>query len=136
MQLLLSEISPLQITNPSSGWQVVFVSFAAVFILLEIVRGWRLGLMRQLVRLVAILAAYGCAIFGGRAAVPIARSFFRMPDMVLAITSGAVLAIVIYAVISSAGVVLFKRTSQQPNQLGRVVWGSSGALLGLFFGAF
>jgi len=39
-------------------WQVVFISFAVILILFEVVRGWRLGLMRQITRLIALGAAY------------------------------------------------------------------------------
>ena len=46
-------------------WQLVFISFAIVLILFEIVRGWRLGLMRQVMRVIAIVAAYAAAFFGG-----------------------------------------------------------------------
>ena len=54
-----------QAVSGSLLWQVVFLSFAVVLILFEVVRGWRLGLLRQLIRLVALVAAYAAAFFGG-----------------------------------------------------------------------
>src|SRR5438067_6550291 len=120
----------------TSGWQLIFLSFAIVVILLEVLRGWRLGLMRQLVRVVAVLAAYTCAIYGGRALVPLAHSVFKAPDVLLSILSGALLAVLAYAAITNLGTVLFKRTSQHEVKIVRLVWGSSGAVLGVFFGAF
>jgi hypothetical protein len=120
----------------SSSWQLLFLSFAAVVVLLEMVRGWRLGLMRQLVRLLAVVAAYGCAVWGGAAIVPGLRGVFKMPDALLSMIGGAILAFVAYAVITTLGTVLFKRTTQHQLGIVRAVWGATGAILGIFFGIF
>src|SRR5207248_3910491 len=78
---MLSAIAnPQPATVAEPGWQYVFISLAVVIILLEIIHGWRLGLARQLVRVIAIIVAYSCAFFGARATVPIMRSFFKLPD--------------------------------------------------------
>jgi len=135
MPLFLSAIRDPQ-SAVGSGWQLIFVSFAVVVILLETLRGWRLGLMRQLVRVLAILAAYCCAIFAGRALVPVMRAFFKMPDAILTTIGGAVLAFLAYAIITGIGTILFKRTGQYESGVMRVLWGSSGAVFGIFFGAF
>jgi hypothetical protein len=131
------EVNPEpQAVAGSPLWQAVFVSFAVVLILFEVVRGWRLGLLRQLVRVAALAAAYAAAVFGGRLLVPIARPFLKMPDIVLSILAGAVLALVIYAFVTSMGMVLFKRTGQQNSKLVQLIYGFAGAVVGLFFGAF
>jgi hypothetical protein len=131
------EVKPeLQAVAGSPLWQAVFISFAVVLILFEVVRGWRLGLLRQLVRVAALAAAYAAAVFGGRLLVPIARPFLKMPDIVLSILAGAVLAFVIYAFLTSMGMVLFKRTGQQDSKLVQLIYGFAGAIVGLFFGAF
>ena len=126
----------LQAVAGSPLWQAVFISFAVVLILFEVVRGWRLGLLRQLVRVAALAAAYAAAVFGGGLLVPIARPFLKMPDIVLSILAGAVLALVIYAFGTSMGMVLFKRTGQQNSKLIQLVYGFAGAAVGLFFGVF
>jgi hypothetical protein len=128
--------SELQAVAGSPLWQAVFISFAVVFILFEVVRGWRLGLIRQLVRVVALVVAYAAAVFGGRFFVPIVRPFVKMPDIVLSILAGAVLALVLYALVTSMGMVLFKRTGQQNSQLVHLIYRSAGAIVGLIFGAF
>jgi membrane protein required for colicin V production len=131
------EVKPeLQAVAGSPLWQALFIFFGVVFILFEVVRGWRLGLIRQLVRVVALVAAYAAAVFGGRLFVPIARPFLKMPDIVLSILAGAVLALVIYALVTSMGMVLFQRTGQQNCQLVHLIYGFAGAIVGLFFGAF
>jgi membrane protein required for colicin V production len=131
------EVNPeLQAVAGSPLWQAVFISFAVVLILFEVLRGWRLGLLRQLVRVAALVAAYVAAVFGGRLLVPIARPFLKMPDIVLSILAGAVLALVIYAFVNSMGMVLFKRTGQQNSKLVQLIYGFAGAIVGLIFGAF
>ncbi len=128
--------SAIPSVSGSPLWQVVFISFAVILILFEVVRGWRLGLMRQITRLVALGAAYAAAFFGGKLFVPIARSFFKMPDPVLSIVCGAVLACAVYALVSGVGAILFKRTTQQESGLVRIIYGFAGAIVGLFFGLF
>ena len=133
------------VANPQSAipsvagsplWQVVFISFGVILILFEVVRGWRLGLMRQIMRLIALAAAYGAAFLGGSLCVPVARSFFKMPDPILSILCGAILALAAYALVSGIGAILFKRTSQQESGLVYFIYGFAGAILGLFFSVF
>jgi colicin V production protein len=123
-------------TGGSLLWQGVFLSFGVVLVLLEVVRGWRLGLLRQLMRLAALVVAYAAAFFGGRLLVPITRSFLKMPDFVLAALGGATLAFVAYAVVSSTGTILFKRTGEQDSRTVQLIYGFAGAIVGLFFGFF
>jgi hypothetical protein len=117
-------------------WQTVFVSFAVVLILFEIIRGWRLGFMRQLIRVFAVVAAYASAIYGGRLLVPIARSFLRIPDMVVALLAGGMLGLLVYSIISNLGRIFFKRTAQHSSSFLRVLCGTSGAAVGFIFGGF
>jgi uncharacterized membrane protein required for colicin V production len=128
--------SETQAVAGSPLWQVVFISFAVILILFEVVRGWRLGLMRQIMRLIGLGAAYAAAFFGGRLFVPAIRSFFKIPDPILSILCGAILAFAAYMVVSGVGAILFKRTAQQESGLLHVVYGFAGAILGLFFGLF
>jgi membrane protein required for colicin V production len=115
---------------------VVFISFGVILILFEILRGWRLGLMRQIVRLIALAVAYAAAFFGGKLLVPLARSFITIPDPVLSILCGAILAFTAYILVNGVGAILFKRTSQQESGVLYFVYGFTGAILGVFFGLF
>lgn len=123
-------------TTGSALWQTIFVSFAVILILFEVVRGWRLGLVRQGVRLLALLAAYAAGLFGGRLLLPVARPFVRAPDLFISILAGAILALIVYAVINTLGAILFKRTGQQSVGLVRLLYGICGAVFGIFFGLF
>src|SRR6476659_1188507 len=125
---------PATVTEP--GWQYVFISLAIVIILLEIIHGWRLGLVRQLVRVIAIIVAYSCAFFGARAPVPIMRSFLRLPEPILAVLGGAILAAIVFVAINLTGALLFRKTAQQESRFVRMIWGSTGAFLGILLGLF
>ncbi|HEY5991456.1 MAG TPA: CvpA family protein, partial [Candidatus Udaeobacter sp.] len=125
-----------QATAGSLVWQAVVISFVVVLILFEVVRGWRLGLLRQLMRLAALVAAYAAAFFGGRLLVPMARLVLKMPDLILSALGSAMLAFVAYAVVSSMGAILFKRTGEQDSRSFQLIYGFAGAIVGLFFGLF
>src|SRR5256886_14093654 len=128
--------SQLQAAAGSPLWQLVFVSFALILILFEVLRGWRCGLPRQIARLGALVAAYFAAYFGGKFLAPLVGMFFRMPDALLSIAAGALFALVGYAVISGIGSALFRSTNQHNSLIVRLIYGSTGALLGVFFGLF
>jgi membrane protein required for colicin V production len=137
MPLFLSAIqNPQSEIAGSAVWQTVFLSFAVVLVLFEIIRGWRLGIMRQLMRVAAVVAAYAVAYFGGDLLVPLLRSSLKMPDIVISALAGVILAVIVYAIIASLGTILFKRTAQQSTGAVRLVYGLSGALIGICFGAF
>jgi hypothetical protein len=125
-----------QITSGSVLWQTVFVSFAVVLILFEVARGWHSGLPRQLVRIAAVVLAYAVAFFGGRMLVPVVRPMVRVPDFVISTVGGALLALIVYALISGIGRMLFKRTGQQSSATVRLLYGLSGGALGVLFGGF
>jgi hypothetical protein len=59
-----------------------------------------------------------------------------MPDALLSIFAGAIFALIIYALISGIGSALFRRTSQHDSMIVRLLYGSTGAVLGVFFGVF
>ena len=137
MPFFLSAIrSPQSEIAGSSVWQTVFISFAVILILLEIIRGWRLGILRQLVRVAAVIAAYAAAFFCGSLIVPLVRPLVSMPDIVLSALAGAILALLVYATIAGLGSILFKRTAQQSSGAVRLLYGLTGAFVGLLFGAF
>jgi uncharacterized membrane protein required for colicin V production len=134
--LISTRLSQTNLAAGSPLWQIVFISFALVLILFEILRGWRRGVARQLARLGALIAAYFVAFFGGKFLLPLVKPFFSLPDAVLSILAAAVLALAVYAVINGLGTMLFKRTGQHDSFFLRLVYGTTGALLGCFFGAF
>jgi uncharacterized membrane protein required for colicin V production len=126
----------IQSVAGSPLWQIVFVSFAFILILFEVLRGWRRGLPRQVARLGALIAAYFAGWFACKFFGPLLGTVVRLPDALLSILAGAIFALVIYAIISGIGSALFRRTNQHESLVVRLLYGSTGALLGVFFGCF
>src|SRR5260370_7859017 len=133
---LIKVRSELQTVAGSPLWQAVFISFGVILVLFEVVRGWRLGLMRQLVRVAALATAYAAAFYCGRLVVPLLRSLLKMPDIVLSILGGAVLALAIYASITSLGMIFLLRTPHQNPTLLRFFYASTGPPTDSFFFPF
>ena len=140
MLIFLSAIrspqSAIATVDGSPHWQTVFVSIAVILFLLEVMRGWRLGLPRQIMRVGALAGAYLAAFFGGSLLLPILRPLVRAPDFVISAIGGAILALIVYVVVTTIGAILFKRTGQQGSSIVRLIYGISGALIGVVFGAF
>jgi uncharacterized membrane protein required for colicin V production len=126
----------VQAASGSPLWQIVFVSFAVILVLFEILRGWRRGLPRQVARLGALIAAYFAGWFAAKFFGPLLGMFFKMPDALLSILAGALFGLIIYAVVSGIGSALFRRTNQHDSMIVRILYGSGGAMLGAFFGLF
>jgi hypothetical protein len=124
------------LVSGSPLWQTVFISFAVLLLLFQVARGWHLGLPRQIVRLIALVAAYSSALFGGRMLLPLLRPLVKVPDFVISAIGGVLLAMIVYSLINTVGTILFKRTGQQQVGIVRLVYGITGACLGLLFGLF
>jgi len=128
--------SQLQAASGSPLWQLVFVSFALALILLMILGGWRRGLPRQVAAVGALIAGCFAAFFGWKFLGPLVGMFLRLPDALLAIIAGASAGLIVFIVICGIGSALFRRTSQHDSLIVRLLYGSTGALLGVFFGLF
>ena len=108
---------------------------AVLLVLLMGWRGWRLGIVRQTLSILALALAYVCGVLFGGFLVPVLRPA-GFPDRVLSILGGVIVGMIVYFAGGLIGAVLFKRTSQQSVGLIRFGFGISGALLGAAFGVF
>lgn len=113
--------------------QIIFLSLAALLLLIQTVKGWRLGFVRQLVRFGALAAGYVSAFLFGGLAVPFLRPL-GYPDLILQCLGGAGVALGVYLFISLIGGILFKRTAHQDVGLVWFFYGITGAALGFAFG--
>ncbi len=116
-----------------SQGQMIFTGFAAVVIFWQFAKGWRLGLVRQIVRFAALGLAYFAAIWGASSVAPFLQPL-GYPHIVLLGLAGALIWVLAYVVITGFGAVLFKRTSQQDLGIVWFFYGITGALLGAAFG--
>lgn len=111
-------------------FQLLFMGGSGLLMLVQSIRGWRLGVVRQFVNLVAMVAAYGSAMLGGHLLAPLLHPL-GYPDLLLSAVSGAFVGGIAYVALSSLGGALFRRTDEQSMGLLRLGYGAGGSALGL-----
>jgi hypothetical protein len=112
----------------------VFYLICGVLLLWNLIRGWRAGPARMAVAFGAIAAGYLAGLLAGDLLVPLLRAVLGFPDIVLLGLGRIIAGSVGYFLVLGIGSILFKRTSQQGVGVLRLLYGLSGALLGLLFG--
>ena len=116
-------------------WQALFFFLAAILILFQVIRGWRLGVVRQVSRLIALAAAYAAVRWEPDLMTPFLH-YLGVPKLASGVLSAVVLGITVYATINGLSAIVLKRTSQQSFAPLRIVYGLGGAVIGLLFGLF
>ena len=114
-------------------YQLLFLGGSALLVLVQAFRGWRLGVVRQLVNLGALLLAYGFALLCGRLATPIFHPL-GYPDLLVSALVGSVVGCLVYFSVAALGRILFRRTDQQSLGLVRLGYGAGGSFLGMLGG--
>lgn len=109
---------------------LLIIAGVTVFCLFMAWRGWRLGVMRLFLGLAGLVAGYLLGQSGGTAVARLVP-FGLLPEPIMAIGGGIVLAIMLYIAGRILGALIFKRTGQQEANLLRWAYGFLGALLGL-----
>jgi hypothetical protein len=112
----------------------VFYLICGALLLWNVIRGWRAGPARMAVAFGAVAAGYLAALLAGDIFVAPLRTVLGYPDFVLLAIGRAIAGIEGYFLILGIGAILFKRTSQQGVGLLRLLYGLSGAVLGMLFG--
>jgi hypothetical protein len=115
------------------AFQLLFAGGSGLLMLVQSVRGWRLGVVRQLVNLVALVLAYAAAMGSGRLAAPLVHSL-GYPDLLVSALAGSVVGGAVYLTLAMAGARLFRRTDGHSLGLVRLGYGAGGSALG-FMGA-
>ncbi len=118
------------------SYQLGFFGAAALFVAMTTWHGWRLGLVRQVINILALIAAYVIGYFGGGTLGPLLRQFLDIPEGVLSILGAVSLGLVVYVCIILIGAIAFKKTSQQSIGLVKLGYGLSGAFCGAIYGVF
>lgn len=119
---------------PAELWQLALLGAAALLILLKAWRGWRLGVVRQLAGIAALVAAWIAGLLGGKLMAPVLKSVWPGPDRLLSIVGGILLALFVFATISLVSALVFKKTEHQSVGLVRFGFGLSGAIVGAAYG--
>lgn len=118
------------------GYQAAFFLLAILFIAFTAWHGWRMGIMRQILSMLALAAAYIIGYFGGTNLASILHRFTDFPEGALAVICAGGLGVIIYICISLIGVIAFKKTAQQKAGAMQLGYGISGAACGAIYGLF
>jgi len=118
------------------SYQIGFLLGAVLFILFTFWHGWRLGIVRQAISIVALATAYVIGYFGGGTLGSLLSRFVDFPERAVAVASAAALGLIVYLCIVLVGAIAFKKTSQQSVGLVRLGYGMAGGVLGGFYGIF
>ncbi len=111
----------------------LYYAVAAVVVAVLTFHGWRQGVARQAITLVAIASAYAVGFFGAGLVEPYFQ-FLKYPPQLTRIIAGATGGLLTMVAITTVGRAFFKRTSERPAGRGRFAYGFFGAVLGLVFG--
>lgn len=120
---------------PSSKWQTIICIFAVLWLLLEGLRGWRLGLIRGFLKILALLVAWLAGSATAATCNTALLLFFHAPSPLIPSIAGTIVGIGIYFLISFFSALFFKKTDHYDGFF-RGLLGLGGACCGLLFGLF
>jgi hypothetical protein len=125
----------LEMTQGSHLWQIIFLTMAAVFLLTKALGGFMSGGPRQFMGLVALVAAYGSAIYAGPRLAPWLDDYLAAPDFIVIPVGGAVVAVVVYLVIVGLGVYAFESARELKPGKKKTAYQVTGFIVGTVYGA-
>lgn len=114
--------------------QTVFWIAAGVFLLFHVFHGWRQGPARMVASLVILGLAWVGGWFGSEAMVPLLRPLVPLPDLLLRVAGGLVVALGVFFLLSLLSSLTLRKTDDQESGLARLVYGVTGAGLGAVIG--
>lgn len=120
----------------SPFWQGVIFLCAILFLLFEVWRGWRAGLIRSGLNLASIVVSGLVLYFGGLAAAAPFGGLTTTAGFITGMVVGGGLAFVVFAIIWLLGALLFKKTEHQGSGIIRFFWGIGGGVFGFLLGLF
>ncbi len=118
----------------SGSWATWLPVAAGVYLLFEIWRGWRRGVVRHGVSVFALLTAGGIGWIFAWMTGGIADRLIPLPVPAGRGIVGLVAGLAFYVAVVTLSSLLFKKTSQQSSGLVRLIYGAGGAVFGLIFG--
>lgn len=107
---------------------------AALIVALKTWHGWRLGVVRQAIGLIALVGGVVAAIVGGPVAEPFLDLSLPVPEEARSPLAGLALGVVVYLGVTLFSAVLFKKTEHQTVGVVRLGYGMLGAVLGAVSG--
>lgn len=134
LQPVACSLPPVMI-KPSAEWQHWIFIVALAWLLFEMWRGWRLGMIRGVVKIFLLVTAWMGASATAAATSAALAIFFRTPSTFIPSAIAAVVGLTIYFLGSLLAGFLLKRTEHHHGFL-QTIFGIGGACCGLLFGLF
>jgi hypothetical protein len=104
-----------------------------IWLAMSVWRGWRRGVIRQGVSLLALIGAICAAIYAGPLLAP-AIPALGFPVFLRPLVAGALIILLIWGTIATVSSIIFRKTDEQEVGLVRMTYGLGGAFLGLLLG--
>ena len=120
----------------SPFWQNALLYTAGLFLLWEIIGGWRRGLIRSGFHFGAFVLSGMVGTVAGQAVAAVVGIILPGVAFFAALGVGLCVSLIILGICLFLSAVLFKRTSQQPEGFVRTMFGFGGAFFGLLTGLF
>ena len=120
----------------SPFWQNILIYVAGLFLLWEIIGGWRRGVIRAGLHFGAFVLSGIVGMMAGQAVAAVIGIVLPGVAFFAGIGVGLCVALIILGACLFLSAVLFKRTSHQPEGLVRTLFGFGGAFFGLLTGLF
>ena len=121
--------------QPSAEWQHWIFIAGLAWLLFEMWRGWRLGMIRGMVKIFLLIAAWIGASAVAAATSAALAVFFRTPSTAIPAAIAALVGLTIYFLGTLLAGFLLKRTEHHHGLL-QTIFGIGGACCGLLFGLF
>ncbi len=121
--------------KPSAEWQHWIFIAALAWLLFEMWRGWRLGMIRGMVKIFLLIASWIGASAAAAATSAALAIFFHTPSTAIPTVIAALVGLTIYFLGTLVAGLLLKRTEHHHGLL-QTIFGIGGACCGLLFGLF
>lgn len=118
----------------AANWETGFLVLCAVFLLYQVWKGWRLGVIRAGLRLLALVGSGVVGWYGGMWAGGAWASTQPVLQYVVWAIVGITLSLIVYIALQILSMLCFKKTADHSSPTVRLGFGIGGALLGLFIG--
>ncbi len=117
-----------------TDWGPAMLAVAVVFLIFQTWRGWKLGVIRSGLSVVAIVGSGIIGWYGGMVAANLFGAFLPVSRAFIWAASGITLALGVYIAATLVSAILFKKTGHQSSGILRFFFGLGGAVCGLFVG--
>lgn len=123
-------------SHASPLWQGILFFVSGIFLLWEVWSGWRRGVVRSGIHFAAFVVSGVLGVAAGQATAFLVERILPGFGLIAGALIGSLTLLTVLGLALLVGALLFKKTSQQPSSVIRLLYGGGGALFGLLTGLF